>query len=166
MDKQNNECINSDLTSEPLVQHSENPYLALFYTSILSTKPGKWFNDEVINGFGILLQTHFQNPTRDDFLIYSPYVYPAMFDAEGKYKFDNIKAYKAFAEPNLFGKVAYMPVNLKNEHWVLVEIDTRFFPSVTLTYYDPMVSYGEEEFLSSEVEFNVQRLVEDLSKLG
>ena len=114
--------------------------------SILSLRPNKWLNDEIMNWY--FNCTSLSQLAKDqDSCILSTYYYSRLMDVDNKkeYTFENVKTWKCFRRKNpLEMSKVYIPVNLGNLHWVLVVIDN---PSKTITFYDSLM--GEEAFNES-----------------
>jgi hypothetical protein len=124
-------------------ESKDNGVFHICRESILSLRPNKWLNDEIMNWY-FNCKSLSKLVEDQDSCILSTYYYSRLMDVNNKkeYTFENVKTWKCFRIKNpLEMKKIYIPVNLGNQHWVLVVIDN---PSKTITFYDSLMS--EEAF--------------------
>ena len=133
--------------------------------SILSLRPKTWLNDEIMNWY-FNCSSLSQLAKDQDSCILSTYYYSSLMDVgqTREYTFDNVKNWKCFSEktPLQMSKV-YIPVNLGNQHWVLVVIDNQ---SKTITYYDSKMRDGAFNELTGEITLqSIRNRLQNIMKL-
>ena len=136
-----------EFTSERLVEFETGK---LNRVSLLSLRPEKWLNDEVINLFNncssISEMANEQNST-----ILSTFFYTKLMDEHNtkKYTFEAVKKWRVTKNGLLLKMTkVYIPINQGNQHWVLVVIDN---PSRTITLYDSLLSEKSFNELTDEI---------------
>ena len=151
-----------------LTYESEDDNKRVFHIcreSILSLRPNTWLNDEIMNWY-FNCSSLSQLAKDQDSCIVSTYYYSMLMDVghTQEYTFENVKKWKCFSEktPLEMSKV-YIPVNLNNQHWVLVVIDN---PSKTITYYDSKMRDGAFNELTDEITLqSIRNRLQNIMKL-
>ena len=151
-----------------LTYESEDDNKRVFHIcreSILSLRPNTWLNDEIMNWY-FNCSSLSQLAKDQDSCIVSTYYYSMLMDVghTQEYTFENVKKWKCFSEktPLEMSKV-YIPVNLNNQHWVLVVIDN---PSKTITYYDSKMRDGAFNELTGEITLqSIRNRLQNIMKL-
>ena len=118
--------------------------------SLLSIRPNRWLNDEVINLHNncssLSEMANEQNST-----ILSTHFYTKLMDVHDTkvYTFEAVKKWRVTKEGLLLKMTkVYIPINQGNQHWVLVVIDN---PSRTITLYDSLLSENSFNELTGEI---------------
>lgn len=112
------------------------------YYSLFSLKPKNYVNDEVLNGFTYLIARLFPEK-KDDVIYCRTFDYEFLFDKARRYSINKIVTFEWFGKLQFFKHIVYMPVNVKREHWVLVEIDLRT-EDVLITFWDSLRNYHQQ----------------------
>lgn len=69
----------------------------------------------------------------------------------------------------------YMPVNVCQEHWILLEIDMTQMPRIAMTYFDPLTNYRDHAdevfgyiqiFIGDVAQFKRKILIKEVSGLA
>ena len=137
-------------------------YGRVFYLnreSLLSIRPNRWLNDEVINLYNncssLSEMANEQNST-----ILSTHFYSKLMDVHNRkeYSFEAVKKTKRLKDrsPIKMTKV-YIPINQDNRHWVLVVIDNT---SRTITLYDSLLDSDKSEY-NTNILRNIMRLLKE-----
>ena len=101
-------------------------------------KPRTWLNDEVINFYVSMLMQDLKTSTKArEFYSFSSFFMTKVYE-RGQYEFNNVARWTKNID--IFGlKKVFIPINIDNEHWVLVLIDLIV---KTIVYYDSMAGDG------------------------
>ena len=108
--------------------------------SLLTLRPQKQLNDEVINSFFKLLQ---QKETQSTYM--NTYFYTKLTDHghTNKYCYINVRNWsKNYPNKNLFNSTyLYIPIHVDDIHWSLVHVD---FPNKKVSYLDSLGYNGDD----------------------
>ena len=129
---------------------------------LLSLRPEKWLNDEVINLFNNCSSIS-EMANEQNSMILSTFFYTALMDEHDtkEYKFEAVQKWRV-TKGGLLLKMTkvYIPINQGNQHWVLVVIDNH---SRTITLYDSLSSENCEILskYNKDILGNIMRLLKE-----
>ena len=97
--------------------------------SIARLAHGQWLNDEIVNFVGKILIAPRRADSRSRAHIYSSYFMSRLLSGGPQsedYNFQEVRNYDNRIENGLANlDELYIPVNISNEHWILIKVDLR-----------------------------------------
>lgn len=124
--------------------------------SLMTLRPGKWLNDEIINFFMLLLANrdycfHLKNPTRKRIHVYNSHFFTKLFNVpatndeklsiHNEIHYENVEKWsRQVPGKDIFNlDKLFIPVNVNGSHWTLIVV---FMQKKRIKYFDSMSGSG------------------------